>query len=51
MGNPAQFLQRIKDFKGEEIDPGALAPVRSVCDDPARNFNEKFMKTQNFAAS
>jgi hypothetical protein len=45
MNNPAAFLTKIQEFKGEEIDAGALVPVRTVCDDPARNFNEKFMTT------
>lgn len=51
MNNPASFLQKIQEFKGEEIDPVVLVPVKTICDDPSKNFNEKFMTSQNFAAS
>lgn len=50
MNNPAQFLQRVIDFKGENIDPAVLVPVRSIIDDPSKNFNEKYMMSQNYAA-
>lgn len=43
MNNPASFLQKIQEFKGEEIDPVVLVPVKTICDDPSKNFNEKFM--------
>lgn len=28
MNNPAQFLERIMTFKGDQIDPAALVPAR-----------------------
>ena len=51
MNNPAQFIQRILDFNGENIDPERLNPVKTVTDDPSKKFTESDMASQSFAAS
>lgn len=50
MNNPPQFIERVKSFKGEEIDPNVLVPVQQVINDPGKNFNQKSMTGQSQAA-
>lgn len=43
MNNPAQFLDKIKSFNGDNIDDSILDPVNKIIKDPSKKFTEKDM--------
>ncbi len=51
MGNPQQFLDKVRNFKGEEIEQTILDAIGPIIDDPGSKFNEEDMKKQSFPAS
>lgn len=51
MNNPAQFLQKVIDFDGNNIEDSVREPIDKIIKDPSKKFNEQDMKGQNFAAS
>lgn len=51
MANPAQFLDKVKNYDGNNIDEGIIDPVNKIIKDPNKKFTEKDMLSQNFAAS
>lgn len=51
MNQPERFLDKVKAFKGEEIDQTILDNVNKIIQDPTKKYNELDMKGQNFAAS
>lgn len=51
MNNPGGFIDKVKSFDGENIDPVLLEPVNKIISDPGKKFNEKDMAGQSYAAS
>ena len=51
MNQPERFLEKVRGFKGEEIDQTILDNVNKIIQDPTKKYNENDMKGQNFAAS
>lgn len=49
MGNPNKFLQEVKDFDGEKIEPWKLEMIKPQLLDP--NFNQAFIAKKSSAAS
>lgn len=51
MNQPERFLERVRAFKGEEIDQNILDTVNKIIQDPSKKYNETDMKGQSYAAS
>lgn len=51
MNNPPQFLERLKAFKGEDIEQNILDQVNKVISDPTKKYTYNDMTSQSVAAS